>query len=161
MHNLRVRGFSYLNGDGTVLLRLSYIVDAEEVIEYGGALNRAALQRGVEGGCMQCCHSEQVDRKKYIDSKKYDLVANYAHLWDGLHKNSVEAVFEIKFSGDNSGGRREHNRIALHLAAGNAEGYEEAYQSNWLFETMKNALTIDGEYSQSLSSTILFNFPKI
>ena len=104
--------------------------------------------------------SAEVELKKIIDSKKYDLVANYAHLWDGLHKNSVEAVFEIQFSGDNSGGRREHNRIALHLAAGNAEGYEEAYPSNWLFETMKNDLTIDGEYSQRLYSTILFNDPK-
>ena len=37
--------------------------------------------------------SAEVELKKIIDSKKDDLVANYAHLWDGLHKNSVEAVF--------------------------------------------------------------------
>lgn len=97
---------------------------------------------------------------KIIDSKKFDLVDNYADLWDGMHKNSKEAVFEIQFSGSDDGGRREHNRIALHLAAGSAEGYEEAYPSNWLFETMKRDVTINGEFSQRLYSTILFNDPK-
>ena len=102
----------------------------------------------------------ELELKKIIDSKKYSLIDNFAHLWDGLHKNSAEAIFEVQFSGSDEGGRREHNRIALHLAAGNAEGYEEAYPSNWLFETMKNDLTVSGEYSQRLYSTILFNDPK-
>ncbi len=102
----------------------------------------------------------EIELSKIIDSKKFDLIDNYAHLWDGLHKNSEEAVFEIQFSGSDDGGRREHSRIALHLAADAAEGYEEAYPSRWLFETMKNDLTVDGEYSQRLYSTILFNDPK-
>lgn len=102
----------------------------------------------------------EVELYKIIESGKFGLLDNYAHLWDGLHKNSKEAVFEIQYSGNNEGGRREFNRIALHLAAGDAEGYEEAYPSKWLFETMKKDKTIDGEYSNRLYSTILFDDPK-
>ncbi len=97
---------------------------------------------------------------KIIDSKKFGLLDNYAHLWDGMHKNSKEAIFEVQFSGNNDGGRREFNRIALHLASSNAQGYEEAYPSRWLFETMKNDKTIEGGYSDRIYSTILFNDPE-
>ncbi|MEG2848901.1 MAG: RagB/SusD family nutrient uptake outer membrane protein, partial [Bacteroidales bacterium] len=102
----------------------------------------------------------EVELSKIIESGKFGLLDNYADLWDGLHKNSEEAVFEIQFSGNNEGGRREFNRIALHLASFNAEGYEEAYPSAWLFETMKKDKTVDGKYSDRLYSTIIFNDSK-
>ncbi len=91
---------------------------------------------------------------------KYELMENYRDNFDGLHKNNKESVFEIQFSGDRSGGHREYHRIALHLASSNAEGYEEAYPSDWLFETLKKDLTTDGRYSQRLYSTILFDDPE-
>lgn len=91
---------------------------------------------------------------------KFELMENYHHNFDGLHKNNKESIFEVQYSGDRSGGQREFNRIALHLASSNASGYEEAYPSNWLFETMKKDKTIDGKYSQRLYSTILFDDPE-
>ena len=90
---------------------------------------------------------------------KFDLMDNYADNFSGMHKNNKESVFEIQFSGDRTGGQREFNRIALHLASSNAEGYEEAYPSNWLFETLKKDKTADGKYTTRLYSTILFNDP--
>lgn len=91
---------------------------------------------------------------------QFELMENYNHNFDGLHKNNKESIFEIQFSGDEGGGLREFNRIALHLASSNAGGYEEAYPSFWLFETLKDDKTIDGEYSDRLYSTIVFNDPK-
>lgn len=90
---------------------------------------------------------------------RYELMENYQDNFDGLHKNNKESVFEIQYSGDRSGGHREYHRIALHLASSNAEGYEEAYPSGWLFETLKKDRTADGRYSQRLYSTILFDDP--
>lgn len=90
---------------------------------------------------------------------KFDLMENYNDNFDGLHKNNKESIFEVQYSGDRSGGHREFNRIALHLASSNAEGYEEAYPTPWLFETLKKDKTIDGAYSTRLYSTILFNDP--
>lgn len=97
---------------------------------------------------------------KIIDSKKYGLVDDFSNLWDGLHKNSQEAIFEVQFSGSSDGGRAEYNRLALHLAASSAKGYEEAYPSTWLFETLKKDKTVGGEYSERVYATILFDDPK-
>lgn len=96
---------------------------------------------------------------KIIQSGHYGLVANYADLWDGLHKNSKEAVFEVQFSGNMDGGRREFNRLAVHLCPSDAEGYEEAYPSFWLYDTMKADKTVDGKYSDRMYATILFDDP--
>lgn len=88
---------------------------------------------------------------------KFDLMEKYEDNFSGLHKNNKESIFEVQYSGDRSGGQREFNRIALHLASSNAEGYEEAYPSDWLFETLKKDKTSDGNYTTRLYSTILFN----
>lgn len=90
---------------------------------------------------------------------KFELMENFADNFSGLHKNNKESVFEVQFSGDRTGGLREYNRIALHLASSNAEGYEEAYPSQWLFETMANDKTVDGKYSDRLYATIIFDDP--
>lgn len=37
--------------------------------------------------------------QKVISSGDYALLANYANLWDTKHKNSLESVFEIQYSG--------------------------------------------------------------
>lgn len=91
---------------------------------------------------------------------KFQLMENYNDNFDGLHKNNKESIFEVQFSGDQTGGLQEFNRIAQHLVSSNAEGYEEAYPSFWLYETMKKDLTVDGGYSDRLYSTIVFNDPK-
>ncbi len=101
----------------------------------------------------------EVELKKIIESGKYGLVANYGDLFDGLHKHNKESIFDIQYTANNDGGRREFHRISLHLLSDDAGGYEEAYPSTWLFETMKNDKTVDGKYTDRLYSTIIFNDP--
>lgn len=100
----------------------------------------------------------EVEFEKIIG--KFDLMENYNDNFTGLHKNNKESILEVQFTGDRTAGQSEFNRIALHLASSNAEGYEEAYPSDWLFETMKRDLTVTGEYSERVYSTVLFNDDK-
>ena len=102
----------------------------------------------------------KVELAKIVTSGEYSLVENYGELFDGLHKNSSESIFEIQFCGNRDGGKREHNQLAEHLSPGDLDGgYEEAYPSKWLFDTMKGDLTVDGKYSERMYGTILFNDP--
>jgi len=104
----------------------------------------------------------QIDKAEFEFAKiigKFDLMENFNDNFDGLHKNNKESILEVQYSGDRSGGHNETNTMARHLASLNAGGYEEAYPSNWLFETLKKDITIDGKYSARLYSTILFNDP--
>lgn len=94
---------------------------------------------------------------------KFQLTENFEENFDGLHKNNSESIFEVQFSGDKEGGQYEYNLLTLHLASMNAPdggGYEEAYPSAWLVETMKEDKTVEGEYSERVYATILFNDPK-
>ncbi len=90
---------------------------------------------------------------------RFKLVDNYEDNFDGLHKNNSESIFEVQYSGDRSGGRREYNNIAEHLSSGSIGGYEEAFPSDWLFDLLKKDKTIDGKYSSRLYGTILFDDP--
>ena len=92
---------------------------------------------------------------------KFSLMPNYFDNFDGLHKNNAESVFEVQFSCDRGAGQREYNLFAVHLASEAAfdGGYEEAYPTPWLFETMKKDLTVDGKYSERLLRTIVFDDP--
>ena len=102
----------------------------------------------------------ETELSKIISSGRFGLLDNYAHLFDGLHKNSKESIFEIQFCGNREGGKREHNQLAEHLSPGDLDGgYEEAYPSPWIFETLKKDITEDGSYSQRVYATILFNDP--
>ena len=113
-------------------------------------------------GKLYMFRNEKIKAEKEFEKiiGKFELMENYHHNFDGLHKNNKESIFEVQYSGDRTGDQREFNRIALHLASSNAEGYEEAYPSNWLFETMKKDKTVDDKYSQRLYSTILFDDPE-
>lgn len=58
-------------------------------------------------------------------------------------------------------GHYEYNLFTLHLGPDSGCGaYEEAYPSKWLFNTLKKDLTEDGEYSDRLYETIIFDDPK-
>ncbi len=98
---------------------------------------------------------------KVINSHRYELMENYGDNFDGLHKNNKESVFEVQFTGIMEGSHYEYNLFTVHLGPDNGCGaYEEAYPSNWLFETMKKDLTVDGEYSDRLYQTIIFDDSK-
>lgn len=91
----------------------------------------------------------------------FKLMDNYGDNFNGLHKNNSESVLEVQFTGNMTGGRREYNLFAIHLAPFSAYdgGYEEAYPSNWLFDVMKTDKTTDGKYSIRTLSTIVFDDP--
>lgn len=91
---------------------------------------------------------------------QFELMENYEDNFDGLHKNNKESVFEIQYSGDRTGGRREYNNIAEHLLSNSVGGYEEAYPTEWIFNLLKKDLTVDGKYSERLYGTILFDDPE-
>lgn len=127
--------------------------------EIGRATKYAAA--GLLGKFYMFRHEEAKAEKEFEKLiGKFELMENYNDNFDGLHKNNKESIFEVQFSGDQTGGLREFNRIAQHLVSSNAEGYEEAYPSFWLYDTMKKDLTVDGEYSDRLYATIVFNDPK-
>ena len=68
----------------------------------------------------------------------------------------------LKYSSPKSG-RRALRIQSLYLALGSRQwlcAYEEAYPSKWLFNTLKKDLTEDGEYSDRLYETIIFDDPK-
>lgn len=92
---------------------------------------------------------------------KFELMENYADNFDGLHKNNKESVFEIQFTGWETGEHYEYNLWTVHLAPFSAwsGAYEEAYPTQWLFETLKKDLTVDGQYSTRLLNTIIFDDP--
>lgn len=93
---------------------------------------------------------------------QFELMDNYADNFNGLNKNNKESVLEVQFYGSREGGQYEYNLFAIHLApfAAYDGGYEEAYPTDWLFELMKTDVTTDGEYSDRLLSTIIFDDPK-
>lgn len=101
----------------------------------------------------------ETEFKKLIG--KFALMENYGDNFTGLHKNNKESVLEVQFTGDRGGGHSEYNLFAIHLAPFSAYdgGYEEAYPTNWLFETMKTDKKADGQYSDRILNTIVFDDP--
>ena len=98
---------------------------------------------------------------KVIDSHRYELMENYGDNFNGLHENNKESILEVQFTGSLEGGHYEYNLFTLHLGPDSGCGaYEEAYPSKWLFNTLKKDLTEDGEYSDRLYETIIFDDPK-
>lgn len=92
---------------------------------------------------------------------KYELMENYGDNFNGLNKNNKESILEVQFTGSRAGGQSEYNLFAVHLAPFSAYdgGYEEAYPTDWLFDLLKTDKTVEGEYSDRILSTIIFDDP--
>lgn len=99
----------------------------------------------------------EAEFKKLIG--KFELVDNYYDNFDGLHKNNSESVLEVQFTGDTSGGHTEFNRFTEHLQPLNADGYEEAYPTEWLINTLKKDKTVNGKFSARTLGTLIFDDP--
>ena len=104
----------------------------------------------------------EAEFKKLIG--KFELVDNYYDNFDGMHENNKESILEVQFTGDVSGGHSEYNVFAIHLASFNAiydgyGGYEEAYPSEWLYNTLMADKTVDGKHSDRAIGTIIFDDP--
>lgn len=104
----------------------------------------------------------EAEFKKLIG--KFELVDNYYDNFDGMHENNKESILEVQFTGDVSGGHSEYNVFAIHLASFNAiyngyAGYEEAYPSKWLYNTLMADKTVEGKHSDRAIGTIIFDDP--
>ncbi|MGN0195290.1 MAG: RagB/SusD family nutrient uptake outer membrane protein [Candidatus Cryptobacteroides sp.] len=128
--------------------------------EWGGRATRYAAA-AILGKFYMFCHEldkAEAEFKKIIDSGLYDLMDEYGDNFNN-HKNNKESIFEIQFSGNLEGDNYEVNLWNVHLMSFDAYGYEEAYPSEWLFNTLKEDKTVDGKYSERLLKTIIFDDP--
>ncbi|MDN5200763.1 RagB/SusD family nutrient uptake outer membrane protein [Fulvivirgaceae bacterium BMA10] len=90
---------------------------------------------------------------------EYSLVSNYAQLFKGQHDFNTEYIFTANFSADRENDRWESNYIGLHLLSFDGAGYEEAYPSDWLYQTLLQDTLADGSYTSRVLETIAFPNP--
>lgn len=110
---------------------------------------------------------DQGDKPDGSKGRLFGLMENWNENFDGLHKNNKESIFEVQFTGNREGGHYEANEFAVHLAPFAANGYEEAYPTQWLFDTMmENEKVVDGSgnetghYSARALYTLIFDDPE-
>lgn len=99
-----------------------------------------------------------------VTGELFGLMPNWEDNFDGLHKNNKESIFEVQFTGNLAGGHYEGNEFTIHLAPSEgANGYEEAYPTQWLFDTMMKDKVVDasgnetGHYSARTLNTLIFD----
>lgn len=109
---------------------------------------------------------DQGDKPDGSKGTYFGLMENWGDNFDGLHKNNKESIFEVQFTGSRDGGHYEANEFAVHLAPFAANGYEEAYPTQWLFDTMMKDKVVDefgnetGRYSARVLNTLIFDDPE-
>jgi tetratricopeptide (TPR) repeat protein len=93
----------------------------------------------------------------------YDLMGDYAQLWDGQHRNSKESIFEVQYSRNRAdvwGGRSASGTVyAQEVAANEAGGWEEVLPTKTLLSAMTKELTADGDFDPRAKATIAWNYP--
>lgn len=94
-----------------------------------------------------------------ITSGTYELLPNYADNFNGKGENSVESVFEIQWSGDQSNGNDERHPFNFEVTPTALGGWELFYPSDWLFTEMQNDLTDTAEFSDRVYASIFFDDP--
>lgn len=84
----------------------------------------------------------------------YDLVDNYASLFDGSNEHSSESIFEVNYTSSREGGRTESISVG---------GIYREYWSNWVTDYGKelflNDVNEEGEFSQRFYGTVLWDDP--
>lgn len=98
-----------------------------------------------------------------IGTYGYDLLENYAHLWDGQHENSIESIFEVQYSRNKAdvwGGRTASSTVyAQEVCANEAGGWEEILPTKTLLNAMTKELTATGDFDPRAKATIAWNYP--
>jgi starch-binding outer membrane protein, SusD/RagB family len=93
----------------------------------------------------------------------YALMPNYAALWDGQHRNSIESIFEVQYSRNKAdvwGGRTASSTVyAQEVCANEAGGWEEILPTKTLLAAMTQELTADGDFDPRAKATIAWNYP--
>jgi starch-binding outer membrane protein, SusD/RagB family len=97
---------------------------------------------------------------------KYELLDNYAYLFDGQHENNAEAIFEIQISllgGDdnwnNEGATRTLASTLCQLYAGSeVGGWENPKVNPALLDTFLREKTTTNEFDQRATTTLAWNY---
>lgn len=93
-----------------------------------------------------------------IDSKAYSLDPSFGNMFNGVTKNSVESVFELQQSADNSGGAVYRSYLSDWVAASELDGYGEIYGTpRLLTEMLKEGKIAGGNYDNRVYETVYFN----
>ena len=103
--------------------------------------------------------------EKLLDNNEYgyELMEDYAHLWDGQHRNCKESIFEIQYSRNQPdvwGGRQATGTVyAQEVAPFAAGGWEEILPTKTLLSAMTKELTANGDFDPRAKATIAWNYP--
>lgn len=93
----------------------------------------------------------------------YALMPNYADLWNGQHRNSIESIFELQYSRNQAdvwGGRTATGTVyAQEVCSNEAGGWEEILPTTTLLNAMTKELTVDGDFDPRAKATIAWNYP--
>lgn len=98
--------------------------------------NAANKGRATKGAALSLLGKTYLTQKKYPDAVStlqqvlplgYDLLDNYADVFDPANKNHVESIFDIQFQGDNTLG--EHSDFSYTFAPRLSKGYVTGYTS--------------------------------
>jgi len=93
----------------------------------------------------------------------YDLMEDYAHLWDGQHENCKESIFEIQYSRDRPnvwGGRSATSTVyPQEVCSNEAGGWEEILPTPALLRAMTKEKTVDDTFDPRAKATIAWDYP--
>lgn len=97
----------------------------------------------------------------------YGLLSNYSELFDGVHENSKESVFEIQFSrvggatiwGGNPSERTRATTMAQECAPGEVSGWNELWPTKVLLDAMTKEKTVSGAFDPRALATLAWNYP--
>jgi hypothetical protein len=93
----------------------------------------------------------------------YELMEDYAHLWDGQHRNCKESIFEVQYSRNQAdvwGGRTATSTVyAQEVAHSRAQGWGEIIPTETLLKAMTKEQTVNGDVDPRAKATIAWNYP--
>ncbi|OFY56588.1 MAG: hypothetical protein A2X22_02595 [Bacteroidetes bacterium GWF2_49_14] len=104
----------------------------------------------------------QLALDEIITSGTYELVPNYADLFDWEHQNSIEAVFELQYSekaksSDWGGWGINGNFSVIFYGMRNPEGFGGAWDAGWSFATITWSLVNEYESGDPRKNATVFN----
>lgn len=125
--------------------------------------NRGRATKGAATGMLGKVYMYQsewtnaITQFRAVTSMGYSLVDDYESMFNGTNKNSSEALFEIQFSADNSGGQVEYWGSNTVVNAHQDFFYRP---SDYLHNLFMNDLRADGSKSKRALGSIIFNDPQ-
>lgn len=97
--------------------------------------------------------------REVIDSGLYNLIPNYADLFDDVGENSAESVFEIQWTDDSRIAQGAYGDWRSQQCGPPLLGWGDCQPTQWFFEQFFEERTVDGELDPRLNATIFWNDP--